>query len=182
MRGSEVRFYADINDSRQLFGLFNGLGAFRYTETLSEENAPLLSFENPDELVRYLQDRHPQATNVFLITDAACEIRTYCSNQTDGSGVKLVAVQAFNPDAILIQLGGEFDNILVAHSINTTGETPEAKEKFKLFKKTLMKQSTYIEGFYVLPSALEKFRKGWRLTTGSGYSPSEDLKVKIAKV
>jgi hypothetical protein len=96
----------------------------------------------------------------------------------DGSGIKISSDQLYNPHAIMIRLGGEIESerTLTAMSVNTTGETPEAKELFKAFKKVVLRNAKYIEGFYVLPHAMEKWEHGWRLTPSAQNPSALDLK------
>jgi hypothetical protein len=123
----------------------------------------------------YLRTHHPQANNVFLITPEGVEINSRALTMRDGSGIKMKADQPANPRAVLINLGGQMERILIATSINTTNETPIAKATFKELKKLVLANAKYIEGFYVLPGALTKFMGGWRLTPDPGFAKSEDL-------
>lgn len=178
MHGSDLRFYADTSDLAELFSAFNRAGEFSYTQTLSEANKPLLTLKSADGLMRYLRTGHPQASNVFLIMDQASKLNTQSIILSDGSGTKCKADQPCNPDAVLIKLGGQLDEkrVLIATSINTTGETPRAKAVFKLLKKNTSAIARYVGGFYVLPGAFEKLNAGWRLTPDPGFSLNLDLK------
>jgi hypothetical protein len=181
MRGSEARFYADLEDMSELLKSFNNAGSFKYTETLSQVGASLTSFDDAKGMMRYLRTTHPQPSNVFLITGRAVEINTQEITMKDGSGVKIKADQLCNPDAVLIKLGGELKRILVATSINTTADTSKAKQTFNLLKKIVVVNAQYADGFYILPAALEKLRDGWRLTPDPGFSRTEDMKTAAIK-
>lgn len=176
MRGSEVRFYSDIEDMRALVKDFKNGRAFIFTKTLSELDAPLTNFDDPECLMRYLRTDHPQHSNVFLITEKDVEVNVRSITMQDGSGIKLKASQPFNPDGVLIRLGGQLREVLIATSINTTAETARARKIFKVLKKLVTANAEYIDGFYVLPGALEKLQNGWRLTPDPGFSRIDDLK------
>lgn len=181
MRGSEVRFYADIDDMVQLLKSFNESGPFNYTATLSELGAPLMFFDNSGTLMRYLRTDHPQPSNVFLITEKDVHVNTQSITMQDGSGVKTKADQPLNPDAVVIKLGGQLEDILVATSINTTAESQKAKRTFRVLKGIVIAKALYADGFYILPGAREKLKSGWRLTPDPGFSHTEDLKMMAIK-
>lgn len=176
MRGSEIRFYADHHDVIGLLCSFNEAANLLFTETLSEVDQPLLQFRDAELLISHLRNGHPQASKVFLITDGKQPICREIAMK-DGTGIKTKVDQLFNPDAVLFRLGGvlEGSRTLIVHSINTTGESAAAKSLFELLKARVIRNATLVEGFYVLPQALEKFRGGWRLTPDPGFSRSEDL-------
>lgn len=177
MRGSEVRFYADLADMGEVLEAFENSGAFVYTATLSEVGTPLTSFSDPKNLMRFLRTDHPQPSNMFVITPEGTDVHTQSIKMRDGSGMKTKADQLLNPDAVLIKLGGQLREVLVATSINTTADTSKAKQTFKLLKGHVVANARHMGGFYVLPGALKKLENGWRLTPDPGFSRTEDLKL-----
>jgi hypothetical protein len=178
MRGSEIRVYADPADMKQLLNLFDQIGGLAFTEALSRLNAPPARFTDPRDLINYLRNTMLGHGGIFLVTRAGDAIVQMVLTMQDGSGTKVSTHQPFNPHAIMINLGGELegDRTVVATSVNTTGETPKAKELFKAFKKLVLRNAEYINGFYVMPRALEKLDSGWRLTPEPQHSRSLDLK------
>lgn len=177
MRGSEIRFYGDRDDLVNQFERLSRLGDFKYTKTLSALNSKNIQFKDPKGLPAFVITSHPQPANVFLVCGEGSEISVKEIRMEDGSGLKYAADQAINPDCVLLRLGGTIDpDTLIATSVNTTGETPRAKDVFRLFKKAIADEATLIDGFYVLPGALKKLQAGWRLTTGVSHSRALDLK------
>ena len=166
MRGSEVRFYADAGDMPRVLGSFNQAGHFVYTEMLSAVGVPLLRLDDAMGLIPHLRDRHPQPSKVFLVTNDDVEINSRDVVMRDGSGIRIKADQPFNPDAVLLKLGGCLgqDRVLVATSISSTAETSKARRLFQMLNKIVAHSGEHTDGFYVLPGALDKFRGDWRLT------------------
>ena len=177
MRGSDVSFYADREEMLGLLEDFNGIGTLAYTETLSTVNMPLLRLEDATQMMEFLRSRPLGHTKLFLAHDQNLALTVEESVQTDGSGTKL-SVWSYNFDSVVIRLGGQIygQRILVATSINTTGESERSRQLFAQFKKRVRKKARRVGRFYVLPGALDKLCSGWRLTPEPQYSPSEDLR------
>lgn len=177
MRGSDVSFYADREELLGLLKDFNGIGALAYTETLSKVNTPLLRLEDATQMMAFLRSRPVEHTKLFLAHDQTLKLTVQESVQTDGSGIKL-SVWSYNFDSVVIRLGGQLDaeRILVATSINTTGESERSRQLFAQFKKLVRKKARRVERFYLLPGAWAKLCDGWRLTPEPQYSPNEDLR------
>lgn len=177
MRGSEIRVFTDASDANRLFELINAAGPFDFTESVGAVGKPLIRFSDALQLAPFLLDRTRQANRVFLVTEIGSEIFHREITMRDGSGIKLKADQPYNPDAILVRLGGwlEGERILVGTSINTTAETAASKRLFSVLKSVVAKDFQRISGSFLGAGALEKFEAQWRLTPDPSYSASEDL-------
>jgi hypothetical protein len=177
MRGSEIQVFTDASDADRLFELVNAAGPFDFTELVGAVGKPLIRFSDALQLVAFLLDRTPQANRVFLVTESGSEIFHREISMRDGSGIKLKADQPYNPDAVLIRLGGwlEGERMLVGTSINTTAETASSKRLFSVLKRVVAKDFRRVSRSYLGPGALEKFKAQWRLTADPSYSASEDL-------
>lgn len=178
MSGSSVEFYADYKDLELLFSIFNESQDYKYIQCMSELDAENFHTKDCLKLLNYLVSvDSPNQTSLFLCTEAQTEIVARPINMKSESGVKMRVDQIFNPDSAEILLGGQVDHDLIVNStLRTTGETPVAKRAFKNLKKLLLKQSTKIKSFYVMPSALEKLETGVRLAQGKDSHPDYDLK------
>lgn len=180
MSGSSLEFYGDTADLELLFRAFKAVGHYFYTEALSEINEKNRQYRKPECLASHLVSyQHPQQSSVFMITDTSKEIIFRDIKMKDGPGIKRMASQNFNPDAIEILLGGEAaPRTIVTTTLRTTGETNQAKDTFKAFRKIVANASVKVGPNYrVLPSALKKLQDGWRLTPGIEYSSDLDLKI-----
>lgn len=179
MRGSDVSFYADRDELLELFAEFNAIGALAYTETLSAVNTPLLVFDDATQLIGSLwtQTQEVDRPKLFLVHGRASPLIVEDRVQVDGGGKKLSVCNLFNPNAIVIRLGGELDQdkTLVATSINTTGESEFSRLLFARFKKLVRGSARRVGRFYLLPNALTKWCGGWRLTPDPQYTATEDL-------
>ena len=179
MRGSDVSFYADREEMLGLLEDFNGIGTLIYTEKLSKVNTPLVRLADATQLIGFLRSRVVQFgyPKLFLAHDQNLALTVEESVQADGSGTKLSIRQWCNPDSVVIRLGGQIygQRILVATSINTTGESERSRQLFAQFKKLVRKRARQVGRFHVLPGAFDKLCSGWRLTPEPQYSPSEDL-------
>ena len=176
MRSSEIRFYGDVEDLRRLFACLLPYD-LTYTESLSEVGCAPVIFRDPGKLERYLPSIHPQTSKTFVLTTDGVEIVTHNVKMADGSGTRIATGQQFNPDAVVLRLGGELPamSMIIAASLTTTGETALAKGTFQQLEKLVASQSVWVRESYVMPRALVKLRSGWRLTPDPGYSSSDDL-------
>ena len=179
MSGSTINLYFSKDDLSDLCSALGEIGPHNFTEVtsvLDEQNSQftqplslsesLVTYDKPNQLFRY------------LISEESLSLNSRDIKMKDGSGVKTIIDQNYNPDTIEILLGGEAaPKVIVATTLRTTGETKVAKELFKLYKKTIVKLSKKVgTGNYVLPNALEKMRSGWRLASALDTHPSLDLK------
>lgn len=178
MSGSSIEFYADKNDLGHLFSLFNESHDYKYIQSMSALGEKNIETKDSSTLLDFLVSQSsPNQTNVFLCAEATTEIVTMPINMKTEKGVKLKVDQVFNPDSSEILLGGQVDEGLIVNTtLRTTGESAAAKKIFKNLKKIIVKNSTKIKSFYVLPSALEKFENGIRLAQGKDFHPDYDLK------
>lgn len=181
MRGSHIDVLADKDDLYAIFERFDDIGNHRYTETLSDLNAPSKQFENARPLMDFLVSyQKPIQSKVFMITLPMTELISKTVVMSDGSGVKTSLMsQDFNPDAIQILLGGEAGPTTIVRTVlRTTGETPIAKELFKTFKKAMIKGAKRLQGhYYVMPHALRKLHEGWRLTPAIDFAKMMDIEA-----
>lgn len=178
MSGSSVEFYADNKDLELLFSTFNESHDYKYIQCMSELNVENIQTNDCLELLNHLVSvDSPNQTGLFLCTKADTAIVPRPINMKTESGVKMRVDQVLNPDSAEILLGGQVDQDLIVNTtLRTTGETAVAKRVFKNLKKLLLKQSTKVKSFYVMPSALEKLEKGVRLAQGIDSHPDYDLK------
>lgn len=175
MQGSEIYFYADADDLKALLGGFQGLGLFRYTKSNGIRNAELLQTINAQEILDSVYIR-PDSSDFFLISDFDVPVRVQEVALLDGSGFSRFAEQSLNPDSAMLKVGAQLQPTMITVScLNTLGETPRAKEIFKIFKKAITREAVYIRLYYVLPGAMDKLKAGWRLAQGAGFPKDSDL-------
>ncbi|MGV2873213.1 hypothetical protein [Colwellia sp. E150_009] len=179
MSGSTINLYLSKDDLSDLCSALGKVGPHNFTEVTSKLNEQNCQFTQPLGLSGFLvtYDK-PNQLSRFLLSEESLSLNSREIKMKDGSGVKTIIDQNYNPDTIEILLGGEAaPKVIVATTLRTTGETKVAKELFKLYKKTITKLSKKVgTGNYVLPDALEKMRSGWRLASALDTHPSLDLK------
>ena len=170
MNGSSCEIYADNNDLNNLFGEIEKIGPFKYIKMTSELNKDNACYYSSIELLKYATG------DAFLVVDADKDVVSRTIDLIDGSGHKNRVDQDFNEDSICITLGGDIrNNTIIVTVFDTLGESSRAKEVFKIFKKTIMKNTKKVNRSRIMPSALEKLQNGWRLTQGETYSRELDV-------
>ena len=170
--GRELVLFGDSDELKAVFAALNGAGPFFIAETLSDTNAPLVNFKDACELAGFVGGEQ----RVFLVADASVVVLVSDIHLADGSGVKTKVSQLFNPDAVLIRLGGTSrDGLILATTVTTTAETETARRTFAAIESVLVAASRPGDGCHVMPGAMEKLRAGWRLAQGPDYSPNADL-------
>lgn len=116
-------------------------------------------------------------TKRYIITFPCEKLIVRELTMKDCSGTKKIIKQSQNPDSIEILVGGETsDSTILTTAIRTTGETPVAKDIFKVFKKVVVKHALKA-GYctYIYPGAHEKLKRGWRLTSCYDSLPDYNL-------
>ena len=178
MAGSSIQFFGDSEDLQKLFQLFDDNFDVIYTERASAVNQDNNQYDSASILQKFLVSHEdPVQKSVFNISEPSIDLIFREIEMTDGSGIKKVIDQNYNPDLIQILLGGEAaSDTLVITTLRTTGETQYAKDLYKKFKKVITKKSARIKSFYLLPNSYEKLKQGWRLAQGISHNPMYDLK------
>jgi hypothetical protein len=177
-RGTRTVFYADIEDFRFLDHHFQIIGELNYAKSLWREGEKEYLFKNlsniPNLGIVTDEDNHICDRCIFI--NDKCDIPIPEKYQHSDGRIDCTLDTFTNPSAIMLCLGGEYrDNTLIASEINTLGLSERSKELKKLFSKPIVKAGTKGSYGYALPGALNKYKSGWRLTTGYGYHSSQDF-------
>ena len=180
LSGSTIDIYLDNDDFLIFLEVFEAIGPHLFTEITSQINQ--LNNQSSESIILesgLVSKSSPIQTARYLISEADYELKSRGIKLKDGSGVKTVIDQNYNPDSVEILMGGVADEtVIVATTLRTTGETKVAKELFKKLKKSIAEKSTKAgTNNFLLPGALSKLNAGWRLTPCLEYSESLDINL-----
>lgn len=182
MRGLSCEFYADESDLAALLREFPSLGDFKYVQICSRVNESNVVFTGdatgllPDAIVS--RDK-PTRRHSFLIMDEQQEVYSRDIVLADGTGKITIVDQNQNPNSVVLAFGGDAgDQTLLMSDINTVGDTDEARELHKSFKKLVASRAKRVgakgKPFRLMPGAIAKAKLGWRLARGKGWHRSTD--------
>lgn len=179
-RGIRITFYADRDDLKTLFEHFVGIGDFTYTLSYWDEGQPAPTVVSPLSIPDYGVMKPPCqsiCTVSYLVLDASCALspRRYCLS---AGGARYTVDNGTNPSSVRLSPGGDAgDHTLIASQIDTLGLTERARSMQAAFARIVRKCAVRVGNCYVLPGAMAKYKLGWRLTYGKGYSRSLDLSI-----
>lgn len=179
-RGIRITFYADRDDLKTLFEHFAGLGDFTYTRTYWDEGQAVPTVVSPLSIPDFGVMKPPLqsiCTVSYLVIDASSALnpRRYSLN---AGGARYTVDNGTNPSSVRLSPGGDAgDRTLIASQVDTLGLTDRARAMQAAFARVVRKLGVKVGNCYVLPGAMAKFKLGWRLTYGKGYSRSLDLSI-----
>jgi hypothetical protein len=179
-KGRRITFYADRDDFTRLFKDFLSLGDFRYTLNYWEEDRPIPTVTNPVDIPNYGLLKPPFlsiCSVAYLVIDASDALKPERYLLKTGEA-RFTVDNSTNPNSVRLCLGGDAGDLtLIASQIDTLGLTERSHAMHAAFSRVVRKRAEKVGICYVLPSALSKFKDGWRLTYGKGYAPSQDLRM-----
>jgi len=80
-------------------------------------------------------------------------------------GIKYSVSQKLNPQTVIFQPGGRFEQCVISGSLGTISEAQTSLLLFQLFSKEIKRQFEKLKSFYLGKEAGQLLGKGWRLTT-----------------
>ena len=175
MRGSLLVIHGDASDLKPIFLEWFSGASLIAAETLGSLNKPLAQGTSADFLIDRILTPGATYSDALVIGSASNPLSIEPIQMLDGSGTKQ-KLSMSNREVVGIRLGGQSgENVLQPTILTTSGDSKDAQILFQRLKKVVTRRSNRIEGNWILPSAFEKWRNGWRLQRGQFQAAYTDL-------
>ena len=177
MSGHQIHFYATREDLEQVIRGIEAASSFRYALTGSHKSRSFPVYSSALEIPSLGRATGDQAMacEAFLVVRKEEKIGIREIRLSSGE-MRYAVDQLVNPHSITFQPAGLWESGVIIHGrAATTGQSEEAKEIFRLFKKGLTKGYEKRRAFYVGPMAMRLKEEGYRLTMAVQSPPVFDL-------
>lgn len=177
MKSKQIFFYGLQEDLLEMFKSIESKFDIKYAQAgMFDEKILCLNSLNVNTIgnVQYGDWNH-NPKYLLLPKENTLQVREVPQKK---GGIKYAVDQMKNKDSVVFYLGGFYmGNSIIASKIGTISNTDFSKNIIKHVSNYCKTNFENISGFYVSKNALEKSKKGVRLTTDVNASSEYDLSV-----